>query len=111
MRSLFPLPLIVLAACADITDRSDGNVTWDAYPKHQALPAKWVQCETMPAGCYRDNFYTHACAVRNYTLGLCFIYSPDSLWQAQAGDIKHEMKHCEGYDHNEPIEMPNVSIR
>lgn len=90
----------LIQACA--TTGPNGSEGWDSWPRWFALPPvyKQVTAGELRAKCHDGpHFRSNACAVRDYSVGLCWIYS--------AGDMPqwlkdHEEKHCRGYDHAPP---------
>lgn len=89
-RILVSIP-VILTACAI------NNEGWEEKPEARPLPAIFVDssAEQIQRACPTTP-HAVGCAVRNYRLGVCYIYvEPDPpKWLAA-----HEMAHCAGFNH------------
>jgi hypothetical protein len=73
---------------------------WDEQPRHSPLPAYFVEVADVERVCRSyPGFTTHGCAVRDYSRGVCFVYTGPN---PQAWLRTHELAHCAGYDHPLP---------
>lgn len=104
-RRILLTALVLLAAsqlpACELLEEGDLD-GWDAYPKHLPLTPVWKKAPTEEVfkHCGKtDNFLLQACAVRDYTTGLCFIYANRSEARTPKDVVVHEKKHCQGYDH------------
>lgn len=88
-RILITVPVIV-TACANVAG-------WEEKPDARPLPAVFV--DSTPAqiqSACPSTANAIGCAVRNYRLGVCYIYVEANApkWLAT-----HELTHCAGFNH------------
>ena len=106
LRRLLLTALVVASGCAALQQEADG---WYSQPTHKPLPAVYREVDDVGARCgYYAGLATQGCAWRDYSTGLCFIFTapnPPAWLKA------HEEKHCAGYEHAAPRAMPVIAYR